>query len=145
MPKPTIMLAIVAVTAVFVSTGEAYDLQVVPTTLTNNVMAGFPPSNQYFIVTNAATGTFDYSATFTSDWINACTPSNGTLGSFANDVITVAYSNSISSWPAGTASNTTIMIASTNAPGATQTVAVAMNVVAQPMLILDPLSVTQTV
>ncbi|MCX6993377.1 MAG: hypothetical protein NT011_09590 [Kiritimatiellaeota bacterium] len=121
------------------------DFQVTPAKLTNNVMAGFTPASQRFIVTNAGVGTFNYRVTFTNDWIHSCTPSNGTLGSLASNMITVAYSNSITNWLAGAASNTTIMIASTDGGGASQTVDVAMNVMARPVLGLYPSSVTQAI
>jgi len=123
---------------------DVMDLQVTPTNLTSSVLAGYMPSNQYFIVTNAGGGTFNYSVTVTNNWIQSCTPSNGTLGAFTSNLITVAYSNSITNWLGGI-SNTTIKIASADGGGATQTVAVAMNIVAHPVIELNPSIMTQAV
>ncbi len=103
------------------------DLRVAPTDLTTSMMAGKVPANQYVAVSNVGVGSFNYTVTAAHDWIT-CQPPSGTLGTHASDQITLQYAPAVAGWPAGTSSNTTITIATSDGGGATQTVAVALHI-----------------
>ncbi len=105
------------------------DMQLGQTNITNVVWLGKQPTNQTFIIKNAGTGMFNYAVSSSNnEWVS-CTTNVGVLGSNAtsrSNTLTLVYSNT-AGFSAG-ASNTTITLWSTNGGGATQTLAVTLNV-----------------
>ncbi len=101
------------------------DLRASVTSITSSIMQGHMPPAVSVAVSNAGGGSFDY--VFTNDaWLSGSS-TNGALGEYESVTNPVAYSTNIAAWGPGT-SNTTISITSSDGGGATQTVAVTVNV-----------------
>ncbi len=103
------------------------EMQVTPTNMADEILAGSTPTNRQFDIINAGAGTFTYTATITNDWLSfsGLDATNGTVSAFSTNTLTFTYANT-AGWMAGGTSNTTVTIVSEDGGGALQTIDVSI-------------------
>ncbi|MFA5043097.1 MAG: FG-GAP-like repeat-containing protein [Kiritimatiellia bacterium] len=146
MPKPSITLAIAALAAVTVLTGDAFAAATVePARLTNAVMQGAAAPTQVFTIGNTGGTDFDYAVTVISgtNWMSA-QPLSGICSSAASVYITNTYTTT--GLTHGVYSGIVQVVAQDGLGfGQTNLVDVTMRIVAPPVIAFSPSIVTQTV